>query len=295
MFKKIDKKRPELQTIRQFRSRIHTYIKNKYKIQKLKQGQAHTFTGNPASNLLVSLTSFPARIDNVWATIETIFQQDYKPWKVILVLAEEEFPEKNLPHELIKQTDYGLEILWTAKNTRSFNKLLPTRELYPDAIIVTIDDDIFYEPWRLSQLVEASKQYPNAIIGHRGREVKVSGKGLDTYSSWTAAGPQTLSNRIFLTGVGGILYPPHILDETLLMDRDKALKLCPTADDVWFWAVELSSNIPRFCLGNHGNFEMSSQIATPALKNVNCAEGQNDVQIHNTLDALELWDTLMRN
>ena len=41
------------------------------------------------------------------------------------------------------------------------------------------------------------------------------------------------------TGVGGVLYPPHSLDEKML-DPSLFMALAPTVDDVWFWAAAVS-------------------------------------------------------
>lgn len=42
----------------------------------------------------------------------------------------------------------------------------------------------------------------------------------------------------FPTGVGGILYPPNVLDSRVV-DDTLFMNLCPTADDVWFKACSL--------------------------------------------------------
>lgn len=55
--------------------------------------------------IVVSLTSYPARIDTVWLTIETLLRQSMKPDELILWLADEQFPSKDLlPKKLISQT-----------------------------------------------------------------------------------------------------------------------------------------------------------------------------------------------
>ena len=53
--------------------------------------------------LIVSLTSYPARIDTVNQTIETLLNQSLCPDKVILWLAPEKFPnrEADLPQQLL--------------------------------------------------------------------------------------------------------------------------------------------------------------------------------------------------
>ena len=49
---------------------------------------------------IVSITSFPARINEIWITIETLLRQSFKPDKIILWLGEEQFPDKQLPESL---------------------------------------------------------------------------------------------------------------------------------------------------------------------------------------------------
>jgi hypothetical protein len=168
------------------------------------------FKCNPKSNVIVSLTSFPERIDNVWVSIESIFRQSIKPWKVILVLAEEEFPQKRLPQKIVRQIDRGLEVMWIKENQRSYKKLIPVRKANPDAIIITIDDDIFYESWRVEKLLEASNSKPGKIIGHRGWEIVYSNDIRTPYQDWAPASNATPQNRLFLTSGGGpVCQPKH--------------------------------------------------------------------------------------
>ena len=66
------------------------------------------------TKVIVSLTSFPARIDTVYITIRSILMQSLKPDIIILWLAQEQFPEKEkeLPYNLLKLKKYGLTIEW---------------------------------------------------------------------------------------------------------------------------------------------------------------------------------------
>mgnify|MGYP006875408044 FL=1 len=219
--------------------------------------------------------------------IESLFQQDLRPWKIVLVLSDEEFPTRELPKSILRQQARGLEILWTPRTTRSFQKLLPTREKYPDAVIATADDDIIYEPWRLRQLKETSQRMPRTIIGHRGWVMTTDEAGLTPYVSWPAAGPGTPSDRLFLTGVGLILYPPHVLPNDRLLDVNLARELCPLADDIWFWAVAREAHVPCYCLGNHGTRPIQRLKSSPALCTQNWDDGKNDVQLQAVIDRFE--------
>ena len=67
------------------------------------------------SEIIVSLTSYPARITTVHMTIMTLLNQKVKPDKVILWLAKEQFPKgmASLPKKLIALQNVGLKIEWT--------------------------------------------------------------------------------------------------------------------------------------------------------------------------------------
>jgi Glycosyl transferase family 2 len=246
------------------------------------------FEPNDSSNLIICLTSFPARINSVWITIESILQQEYKPWKIVLVLAETEFPMRSLPKSLIAQQQRGIDILWTPRNTRSYKKLLPVRELYPHSYIITFDDDVIYEPWRVSKLVAASQEFPDAVIGYRGWEISVSDDQIEPYTNWKPADRSTPHNKVFLTGVGGIFYPPNVLDKSLLLDIDTALRLAPTGDDIWFWAVATVSRTPIICLGFSKHLLINPNDYQNALSTLNVTGGKNDEQIDNVVNEYNL-------
>ncbi len=246
-------------------------------------------------NLIVSLTSFPARIDHAWMAIESLFRQDLSPAKIVLVLSEEEFPDRRLPRTIRRQMRRGLEILWTPRDIRSYKKLLPVRNRYPEATIVTFDDDLTYEPWRLRRLVDAAHQHPGTMIGHRGWEVAVRDGSFMPYIEWGAAGPDTPSGQCFLTSGAGMLFPPGVLDDSLLLDADLAMHLCPTADDVWFWALAQKAGVRQQCLGNHGLTYVRPLDEGPKMEDINRYGGQNDVQIRAVTEYFALRQRMVES
>jgi hypothetical protein len=238
---------------------------------------------------VVSLTSFPARIHLVWRTIESIFQQDAKPARVVLVLSTEDFPDKVLPSSIVSQSSRGLDVLWTVENTRAYKKLLPTKQAFPEATIVTVDDDVIYHPWMLTELIGASQAAPDAVIGHRGRVITGPPTFLAPYEAWPMADRSSPRSRVLLTGVGGVLYPPDAMVIPTLQDYETAKRLCPLADDIWFWACSRLANTFPLCLGNECWSSFDDAQATESLYEVNGPGGMNDLQFKAVCDHFGLW------
>lgn len=203
--------------------------------------------------LVVSLRSQPSRIKNCWIAILSILNQDFQNYKIILVLSSQEFSSRKLPWTLIVLQKKGLEILWITENLKSYNKLIHVRIKFPLSKIVTFDDDIVYERWRLKILYKKSLKSPRAIIGYRGKKLKKSkNKIINEYLSWNEeATTKTFSEDTFLTGCGGILYPPNRAFDSLVKDFKLAKELAPTADDIFFWGVSYYLKIKRISLGFH--------------------------------------------
>lgn len=266
-----------------FRQQLHSTVTS-VKVHYLRIAPKRRYRCDESSDVIVSLTTFPERVGAAWITIESILRQSKPPGCVVLVLAEDEFSGIEVPASITRLRGRGVEILWTSRNGRSYNKLIPTHLKYTNRPIVTVDDDVYYPRWMLSSLMDASGMYPKAIVGHRGWEVTVKDGHLLPYPDWPAADATTSHNLVFLTGVGGILYPPGLLPKDLLLDLTLATELCPTADDVWFWAVAQASGVPRHCLGKRRLQLVHSQERTRSLASVNWHEGQNDIQIAATVE-----------
>lgn len=200
--------------------------------------------------LIVSLTSYPPRIHTVHKTLGTILGQTLKADRVILWLAESEFPhrEYDLPESLTCLCEQGLEIKWT-KDLKSYKKLIPALREFPEAIIVTADDDVYYAPDWLFYLYTAYLQRPGCVHCHRctyfylenGQFKNISG-GVKTYKQ-----PTYLHK---LVGIGGVLYPPHSLHSDVL-DEEKFCQLARTNDDIWFWFMAVKNNYRINVVENH--------------------------------------------
>ncbi len=242
--------------------------------------------------VIASLTTYPPRIRFAWMAIETLIRQSVKPMKLILVLNEEEFPDKEIPRRIRLQLRRGLEILWVAHNGRSYDKLIPVRQAFPGETIVTFDDDKFFPSNILEQLYEASVHNPGAVIGSRGWVIR-SDKGAISYgSNWFRAKPGAKGKNLLTPGGNGCLYPPESLDSAVDL-LDTALKICPTADDIWFWGAVQKANSDLVCLGLNAHRPVSALNAGEALSRTN--ESDNDPQFQRTLDYWGIRESVMKS
>jgi len=194
--------------------------------------------------LIVSITSFGQRMYDIHFALYSLLNQTLKPDEIILWLGEKEFPHKegNLPQSVLSLKNNGLTIKW-CKDIGPYTKLIPALKEYSDDIIVTADDDIYYPRKFLELLYGAYLKEPQYIHCHRVHKITFDkNKNIQKYSKWIRQVSNiepSLCN--FLTGAGGVLYPPNSLYKDVLNEK-LFLKLSPTADDIWFWAMAVLNN-----------------------------------------------------
>lgn len=197
-------------------------------------------------NIIVSFTSFPERVNMrglLPRVVCSMLRQTFKPDRIVLWLAEEEFSNQfeDLPASLLTLRKNGLEIRF-CKNTGSYKKLLPAIEEFPESLIVTADDDVEYPKIWLEQMITSYREHPECVIAHRCCRLKINDGELAPYSQWGSEVISGVSRKNIFTGVGGVLYPPNILDISVL-DYSIIKKIAPAADDLIFWtAVILKGN-----------------------------------------------------
>jgi hypothetical protein len=243
-------------------------------------------------NIIVSLTTHGKRIFDVSLVIESLFEQTVKPNKFILWLAEDEFNETTIPLVLKRQQKRGLEIGF-CKDIKSYKKLIPTLEQYPDQIIITVDDDILYPYDMIENLYKGYLSDTTCVYYCRGHKMTFDKRErLKPYNSWffDYQGEEK-SLYVLPTGIGGVLYPPNYFHQDVLR-TDLFTKLAPTADDIWFKAMTLLNGV--FCK------KVSCSMKAIDLYNyqdiglwiTQNRDGGNDIQIKQVFDYYNLWDKL---
>ncbi len=195
---------------------------------------------NDNPNFIVSLTTFPLRINKVSLTIESILRQKIKPDKILLWLSEEEFPTKNaLPKNLLSLEKRGLEIRFCRDNLKPHNKYFYTMLEFPSSNVITIDDDMMYPPDLIKKLKKFHNEYPNSIICPITRKINITNDIILPYKQWKYEKRNSKPSFLYLTmGVGGTLYPPNSLHNSAFninLIQNKAIM----TDDLWLKIMSL--------------------------------------------------------
>lgn len=186
--------------------------------------------------LIVTLTSYPARFDSLHLTLMCLLSQSVKPDRVVLWVAHQD--QKQLPKLVLELQDYGLEIR-TTEDTRSYKKLIPSLETFPGAGFVIVDDDLYYPRNLLANLLKSAQRFPDCVIAGRVHKVRYHQNGnILPYKQWDWNSRSEQSQDNFYTGCGGAFFPPKAFDQEVL-NQENFLKLAPFADDVWFnWMLK---------------------------------------------------------
>lgn len=196
--------------------------------------------------IIVSLTSYPVRIPGLWKVIETLLRQTVQPDKIILYLTKSQISSIDLlPTSLKKLQNRGLEIQLIEEEIRSHTKYYGAFKQYPNDIVITVDDDLFYRTDLIENHLKCHKAYPQAIIANWAKEIIPD---TDKYKEWPDVKRPQLSNNLLLLGVSSVLYPPHCMYSDIF-NVELIQKLCLTADDVWLSCMARLKQTPIYYTG----------------------------------------------
>ncbi len=259
--------------------------------------------GNPLNTtesrdrkLVVSLTSYGRRVAAVAPyAIMSMMRQTVRPDAIILWLDDDNWSSSNLPESIVKLQKKGLTVKF-CKDTKSYKKLLPALAEYPDDLIFTIDDDIYYPSDMLAKVMKAYEADNNKIYCVRGYTLAFDELGkLKPYNDWPPILTGQTGKCIFPTGGAGCLYQKRLLHSDIT-DDVLCRELAPHADDIWFFFMEFLAGTPIEILSicNRNTISIDSFYqhfhAGSNLSAINCGESKNDTQFRNLMNHYGLTD-----
>ena len=229
--------------------------------------------------LYVSFTSWEKRINNCKHTVDLMSKQTLKPTKIILNLAEEEFPNKenDLPQDLVAEAKNNplFEIYWVKENTTVWKKILPTMNRFPDDLVLSIDDDIEYPDNYIEEMYrtycEYNKLYP--IVSY----------GRGSIGVFSHSGPFTLTSKKFFG---------DYLDDIYINLIQATLNTCKwQSDTVYTYCTLLNKCRYKRCYSIDGENLYKISVANK----INAYSSYNTGDFHSFNNTLNLNKQLLDN
>jgi len=240
--------------------------------------------------IVLSITTHHLRVNNCYPTIKSLLNQSMKPNKLILYIGED---VEAIPDTLLALCKYGLEIRHVKGDIKVHTKYFYAMKEFPEAIIITADDDIIYERKFVERLYRWHSQFPKAVIANRVHRMMKKSNALLPYKKWVFEDwsmKGVPSHKLFVTGVSGCLYPPHAI--VIKSDDEENIKVfCINNDDIWLKFKELENSIPIVWTGSRGNLAVVSS-REPGLARSNYEDDVNDdyIQAMERFTGIHLCD-----
>lgn len=241
--------------------------------------------------VIVSLTTYGKRINDVALTIESIFRQTIKANRIILWLDENEFTLETIPIILKTQIDRGLEIRF-CENIKSYKKIIPTLRFMGNAHIITVDDDIIYPEFMIESFLRKYRNNSKCVYFFEGRIVSKKSNGeYRAYSKWKIVDSYQPLDNVLPTGVGSVFYPEGCFDKRVT-NSQLFMDLCPNADDIWLRFMTKLNGYPCSKVEMLGSFKENfieiSGGQDIALSKTNYFRNTNDKQLNNLVEYFQI-------
>ena len=214
------------------------------------------------NKLIISLTTIDSRLDLISNVIKSILTQTYLPDIIhIFYSSEPFFYDNGISDDIINKLkdEYKTikpEILFTnTENIGSYRKLIPALKIYKNNIIITIDDDILFEPNFIKQYIEAYNKY-KCIIYSIGKSIDLKNiNNNNKKKKFIYVKPSFIPlSHIIPEGYGGILYHTNMFDTNFINLNFKEFpELILKNDDVFFRLYTFKKNIKVFNIEIHSS------------------------------------------
>ncbi|WP_346351803.1 FkbM family methyltransferase [Oceanimonas sp. AH20CE76] len=237
--------------------------------------------------LVISLTSYEKRFSTLHLTIRSLLSQTVEPDHLVLWIAKEE--KALLPKDVTDLQDKGLEIKF-CEDIKSYKKIIPTINKYPNSFIATADDDVYYPQEWLETLIDVYNENEKCIPAHRIHRIQLDNKDIPLpYQNWmweykNDFNPHPLN---FPTGMGGVLYPPSCFHKDVT-NENLFINLCPKGDDIWLYTMATIAGYTFKPTKEKLNFTTWPSTQSVALHHENIKAG-NDEQLKKIINHYHIF------
>lgn len=246
------------------------------------------------SGPIISLTSYHKRFNILYLTIESLINQNYaNDYQIVVTISDEDVDiYGGLPDNISSQINRGVRLIRVKENIKSHKKVFYVCNENEKSPIITVDDDILYPSWWLSELLNNAALEPACVLAFRGHHIiKNDNEIIFDYGLWLNKSDQIttpFSKYSFLpTGTSGVYYPVSSL-KGLQSTKNEFLNLCPHADDLWLKYITTVNGFKAKRIRKHNVHFLCSDLSD-SLHTVNVHNGGNDIQFQNIIQYSEIF------
>jgi len=215
--------------------------------------------------IIVSMTSYPKRINNVAKSIYYILnEQTRTPDEIHLWLCEEEFPNKeyDLPQDLvyIKNNSSKVFLHWVDNNTYCHKRHEYFKIGKNGDCVFLIDDDVYYNSHLIEYCMLVHNKYPNCIVSYNIYSQHV-------YKGFKIIYDDPILNlnfpRFDTRFCGQSMIPYDLYPKDVLLDYNQEIrdKICPVCDETYLNPFIVRDNIPIYHLNLGWGVDIDSSIS----------------------------------
>lgn len=230
------------------------------------------------NDVIISLATYNRRLPKIKQTLPMIISQKCPYKKIIINVQDDCNNDEFRQFEEFKKLSDKIEVVKRPAKWRALNKIIYTYREYPDDIIITCDDDIFYDDYLFSALLDMHTKHPECIIAHEINPVIIENDG--KIRTPICVEPKLLQVEFGKYMTGCCLFPPHIFDGSSIRidDYDRFIELTDGVnDEIWLWTLSTLLGVQCIGLNYTYSFDLDCAAMPPedfALSNIN---GKKDV------------------
>lgn len=207
---------------------------------------AQRYLTNPRrSDVVVSLTTIPSRLDRLDLTLKSLFRQVRRPAEIRLNLPAYSEREGR-PYRVPAWLDTPAVTLVRTPDHGPATKLIPSLDLPPRQRVLVVDDDRVYGPRLVEELHAHADRWPDHILCCSGWRVPADLTDRPTtLRAVVTRQPHVpvLGSNVrrpvavdIVQGLNGYLVQPRMFDRAALVDFSGAPPQARYCDDVWISA-----------------------------------------------------------
>lgn len=237
-----------------------------------------------ATPIIVSISASDNNFDNMELTLYSLLCQIIRPDRIILWVSDK-YDISDLPYEITRFVKNGLEIK-RVKDLQAYTKTIYPLQQYPNAIVVTASENVYYPKDWLMKLYHSYIASPNDIHVHVAHEIKLdfNKKSILTFTDWEKnITKETSEYTNFISETGGVLYPPNCFSSEAFRD-DVFLKNNIFDPSIWFWFMGVISGHKVRVVKNHMKTIHSTDIINLLKVNQKKRNKKTDEQIKTLME-----------